>query len=115
MLIIGMQVDVTHPCSNFVMSMIKCFFFFFLILNVHTNVHLTVQRTTYSENEVLCKDTVGSHRSSTTSTEGYFWNVIRGKKKTNLTYNLERETYLCALWLSLWNQNTTYLLTPPIL
>ena len=87
MLIIGMQVDVTHPCSSvlhwqFCYVNDQVFFFFFLSsIKCSHQLHLTVQRTTYSENEVQCRDTVGSHSSSTASTEGYFWNVIRGKKK----------------------------------
>lgn len=45
-------------------------------------LHLAAQKTTYAENEVLCKDIVGSHSSSTMSTEGYFWNIIRKKTLT---------------------------------
>lgn len=40
-------------------------------------LHLAGQKATYSENEVLYKDIVGSHSSSTVYTEGYAWNVIR--------------------------------------
>ncbi len=67
------------------------FFFFFLMKCPHyfvfrchrylTNCTLQRRRPTYSENEVLCKDIVGSHSSSTASTGGYFWNAIRDTKK----------------------------------
>lgn len=63
---------------------------------------------TYSENEVLCKDTVGSHSSSTVSREGYFWNIIRGGGETALT---ERSVFACIQHrqqkniILLWNKN----------
>lgn len=67
-----------QQCTAQVISLLQCasVVVFSRYLCSH-QLHLAGQKATYSENEVLYKDIVGSHSSSTVYTEGYAWNVIR--------------------------------------
>lgn len=102
-----------------------CFFFFlmkcshYFVFRYLTNCTLQCRRPTYSENEVLCKDTVGSHSSSTESTGGYFWNAIRSEKPLLLHALWVRNVFVCIMALvvelKLTDSIKHQLLTRPLL
>lgn len=68
---------VLQHCTAQAMLLLQCVRIFFFLLSIYIPPNCTslVKRITYFENEVLCKDTLVSHSSSTTHTKGYAWNA----------------------------------------